>query len=69
MGRIGYYRRARHLHQAARNLIANHGGDLPDDPMIWASLPGVGRYILGAVLSQAFDRRMPIVEANSLRGT
>ena len=30
-------------------------------------LPGVGRYILGAVLSQAFDRKLPIVEANSLR--
>ena len=43
---LGYYRRARHLHQAARSLIADHGGDLPDDPIIWASLPGVGRYIL-----------------------
>jgi A/G-specific adenine glycosylase len=30
-------------------------------------LPGVGRYILGAVLSQAFDRRLPIVEVNSRR--
>jgi A/G-specific adenine glycosylase len=35
--------------------------------VVWAALPGVGRYILGAVLSQAFDRRLPIVEANSLR--
>jgi A/G-specific adenine glycosylase len=34
---------------------------------VWESLPGVGRYILGAVLSQAFDRKLPIVEANSLR--
>ena len=34
---------------------------------MWESLPGVGRYILGAVLSQAFDRRLPIDEANSLR--
>src|SRR5205814_7095195 len=40
---------------------------LPDDPAVWATLPGVGRYILGAVLSQAFDRALPIVEANSLR--
>jgi A/G-specific adenine glycosylase len=40
---------------------------MPDDPDIWRSLPGVGRYILGAVLSQAFDRRMPIVETNSQR--
>src|SRR4051794_40052717 len=64
---LGYYRRARHLHQAARRLVAEHGGELPDDPAVWRELPGVGRYILGAVLSQAFDRRLPIVEANSLR--
>ena len=64
---LGYYRRARHLHAAARHLVSEHDGQLPDDPAIWAALPGVGRYILGAVLSQAFDRRLPIVEANSLR--
>jgi A/G-specific adenine glycosylase len=64
---LGFYRRAKHLHQAARRLMAEHGGTLPDDPVVWAALPGVGRYIRGAVLSQAFDRRLPIVEANSLR--
>ena len=64
---LGYYRRARHLHAAARKLVTEHGSTLPDDPGVWAELPGVGRYILGAVLSQAFDRRLPIVEANSLR--
>jgi A/G-specific adenine glycosylase len=64
---LGYYRRARHLHAAAVAVVADHGGVLPDDPAVWDALPGVGRYILGAVLSQAFDRRMPIVEANSLR--
>jgi A/G-specific adenine glycosylase len=64
---LGYYRRARHLHAAARQLVADHGGKLPDDAAVWEALPGVGRYILGAVLSQAFDRKLPIVEANSLR--
>jgi A/G-specific adenine glycosylase len=64
---LGYYRRARHLHAAARPRAVRPGGELPDDPAVWAALPGVGRYILGAVLSQAFDRRLPIVEANSLR--
>ena len=62
---LGYYRRARHLHAAAKALAALPA--LPDDPAVWAGLPGVGRYILGAVLSQAFDRKLPIVEANSLR--
>lgn len=64
---LGYYRRARHLHAAAKRLVAAHPHHIPDDPDFWAELPGVGRYILGAVLSQAFDRRLPIVEANSLR--
>src|SRR5262249_41510747 len=64
---LGYYRRARHLHAAAKRLTEIHDATLPDDPDVWSELPGVGRYILGAVLSQAFDRRMPIVEANSLR--
>jgi A/G-specific adenine glycosylase len=64
---LGYYRRARHLHAAARILVTEHDGSLPDDPMVWAALPGIGRYILGAVLSQAFDHRLPIVEVNSLR--
>jgi A/G-specific adenine glycosylase len=64
---LGYYRRARHLHQAARQLVQAYPGALPPDPGLWRQLPGVGRYILGAVLSQAFDLPLPIVEANSQR--
>jgi A/G-specific adenine glycosylase len=48
-------------------LTADYGGRIPNDPDVFGSVPGVGRYILGAVLSQAFDRRIPIVEANSRR--
>jgi A/G-specific adenine glycosylase len=62
---LGYYRRARDLHRSARRL-AEFGG-LPDDPDILADLPGFGRYTLNAVLSQAYDRRLPILEANSQR--
>ncbi|HKI35599.1 MAG TPA: A/G-specific adenine glycosylase [Gemmataceae bacterium] len=64
---LGYYRRARDLHRAARQLAAAHDGTIPDDPDILRQLPGLGRYTLGAVLSQAFDRRLPALEANSLR--
>jgi A/G-specific adenine glycosylase len=64
---LGYYRRARDLHQAARRLAAEHGGRLPDDPDVLRTLPGIGRYTMGAILSQAFDRRLPILEANSQR--
>ncbi|WP_029630818.1 A/G-specific adenine glycosylase [Zavarzinella formosa] len=64
---LGYYSRARNLHRAAKILTEQFGDDIPDDPAVWADLPGVGRYILGAVLSQAFDRRLPVVEANTRR--
>lgn len=64
---LGYYRRARHLHATARIVVNEYGGTFPDDPDAWAEFPGVGRYIFGAVLSQAFERKLPIVEANSLR--
>jgi A/G-specific adenine glycosylase len=64
---LGYYRRARSLHAAARLLVRSHGGRLPDDMEVLASLPGMGKYTVGAVLSQAFDHRLPILEANSRR--
>jgi A/G-specific adenine glycosylase len=64
---LGYYRRARQLHAAARRIVAEHGGTFPDEPDAIRALPGVGRYIAGAILSFAFDRRAPILEANTLR--
>ena len=44
-----------------------HGGTIPADPAAVGALPGVGRYIAGAILSFAFDLPEPIVEANSQR--
>jgi len=64
---LGYYRRARQLHGAARAVVRDHGGTFPDDPEAIRALPGVGRYIAGALLSFAFDRPAPIVEANTQR--
>lgn len=64
---LGYYRRARYLHQAAREIVRAHNGVFPRDPQVVARLPGFGRYTVGAVLSQAFDQRLPILEANSIR--
>src|SRR5262249_11102947 len=61
---LGSYRRARDLHRAARQIAATMGGVLPDDPDALRELPGMGRYTVGAVLSQAFDRRLPVLEAN-----
>src|SRR5262245_37965316 len=64
---LGYYRRARDLHRAARILCAEHEGAFPQDVDAVGKLPGFGRYTVGAVLSQAFDMPLPIVEANSQR--
>ncbi len=64
---LGYYRRARDLHRAARLIRKDHHGRIPRDPAVLARLPGIGRYMVGAVLSQAFGARLPILEANSVR--
>lgn len=64
---LGYYRRARHLLQAARLLHTHHGGTLPADAAILSTLPGLGEYTRNAILSQAFDLPFPILEANTIR--
>ncbi len=64
---LGYYRRARALHRAARQLVAEHAGQFPREPALLETLPGMGLYTRNAVLSQAFDLRLPILEANSQR--
>jgi A/G-specific adenine glycosylase len=64
---LGYYRRARDLLAAAKLMVRLHGGQVPSDFASLRQLPGFGRYTAGAVLSQAFDQRLPIVEANSRR--
>lgn len=64
---LGYYRRARQLHAAARMVVEEHGGRMPNNPEAVRALPGVGRYMAGAILSQAFDLPEPILEANSQR--
>jgi len=64
---LGYYRRARQMHEAARQIVAAHGGHFPRSVQALRELPGIGRYTAGAILSIAFDARAPILEANSLR--
>jgi A/G-specific adenine glycosylase len=64
---LGYYRRARQLHQAAQHVVAEHGGQFPRDLAAARALPGIGRYTAGAILSIAFGDRHPILEANTLR--
>lgn len=64
---LGYYRRARNLLRAARIVMAEHDGAVPRDPAVLTRLPGLGRYTTNAILSQAYDLPLPIVETNSRR--
>jgi A/G-specific adenine glycosylase len=64
---LGYYRRARQLHRAAKVIVAEHGGRFPSEVEAVRALPGIGRYTAGAILSIAFDQRQPILEANTVR--
>ena len=64
---LGYYNRARNIQKAARAVLAEHGGKFPSDPGTLAALPGIGRYTAGAVASFAFDKAVPIVDANITR--
>ena len=64
---LGYYRRARQLHAAARKIAREHGGQFPASYSAVRELPGIGRYTAGAILSIGRDQRLPILEANSIR--
>lgn len=64
---LGYYRRARQLHAAAKQIVAEHNGEFPCSYEAVRALPGIGRYTAGAILSIGLDQRLPILEANTIR--
>ncbi len=64
---LGYYRRARQMHQAAQLIVQQHEGRFPRDMPSIVALPGIGRYTAGAILSIAWNVRAPILEANTIR--
>jgi A/G-specific adenine glycosylase len=64
---LGYYRRARFLHAAAKRVAREHGGRLPEEPEQLRSLEGVGAYTAGAIASIAFGRPAPLVDGNVAR--
>ena len=64
---LGYYSRARNLHAAAKIMQARYGGVFPRDIAAIRKLPGIGRYTANAVATFAFNKPVPIVEANSSR--
>jgi A/G-specific adenine glycosylase len=64
---LGYYARGRNLHAAAQLVVDRHGGRFPRDLREVQKLPGIGKYTAHAVATFAFDRSVPIVEANTAR--
>jgi A/G-specific adenine glycosylase len=64
---LGYYSRARNLHRAARQVIEQHGGEIPAEREALERLPGVGRYTAGAVASIAFGKDEPALDGNIRR--
>lgn len=64
---LGYYRRARQMHAAAKRIVSDHAGEFPRSYEAVRGLPGIGRYTAGAILSIGLDERLPILEANSIR--
>lgn len=64
---LGYYRRARHLHRAAKVVMEEHGGRLPLDEETLRSLPGVGEYTAAAVAAIAGGRRTFALDGNAAR--
>ena len=64
---LGYYRRARNLMAAAREVVRKHGGAIPSDYDALIELPGIGQYMAGAILSIAFNKPFPVVDGNVRR--
>lgn len=64
---LGYYRRARDLHRAARMVSDRHEGRFPRDVGQARALPGVGDYTARAVLSIAYDQPYPVIDGNVAR--
>jgi len=64
---LGYYARARNLMKCAKVLAADYNGEFPKDYKAALKLPGIGPYTAGAVLSIAFNQRIPAVDGNVMR--
>jgi A/G-specific adenine glycosylase len=64
---LGYYSRARNLHRAAKQIVAQHHGQFPHTLDEALELPGVGTYTAAAVLSIAYDVPLGVVDGNVAR--
>jgi A/G-specific adenine glycosylase len=61
---LGYNRRAKMLHECAKQIVATHRGVFPKTYIELVKLQGVGSYTAGAVMAFAFNTPVPIIETN-----
>jgi A/G-specific adenine glycosylase len=64
---LGYYSRARYLHEGARYIVEHFGGELPSDEESLKKIKGIGPYTIGAIRSFAFHQRTSAVDGNVMR--
>jgi len=64
---LGYYRRAHHLHEAAKVVVERHGGVFPGEAQAIATLPGIGRSTAAAIAVFGFGERAAILDGNVRR--
>ena len=64
---LGYYTRARNLHQGAKSVVALHNGKLPKTYKEIISIRGIGEYTAAAILSIAFNKAYAVVDGNVYR--
>ncbi len=61
---LGYYRRARMLHKAAKFVVQELGGKIPETAALLRTLPGIGEYTCAAIASIAFGESVAVVDGN-----
>ena len=64
---LGYYSRARNLHQAAKQIVAQHEGEFPRAMDAALNLPGIGAYTSAAILSIAYGFPAAVLDGNVAR--
>ena len=64
---LGYYNRARKLHEGAKQVMCEYNGNLPDDYDELLKISGIGPYTAGAIASIAYNKEIPAVDGNVLR--
>ncbi len=64
---LGYYSRARNLHETAKSIVSTFKGVIPSDYQTLLSIKGIGPYTAAAIASQVFQKPHAVVDGNVIR--